>query len=170
MYDNGLLCSLQTLGITPFSLMLLLLTLLSTVPCSGSRCIASVAVLTPGGTCGASCMWEWGLGSGWYLPGTQPQGSKKIRLPGLMHTLRSTVHPMAARCWAPATMLFCGGSRDKSHPAASQSLIVPSPPLQNNPQVCPYGLYAEQLSGSAFTCPRPTNKRRYCDPRQRASR
>lgn len=32
---------------------------------------------------------------------------------------------------------------------------------QNNPQVCPYGLYAEQLSGSAFTCPRPDNKRRY---------
>ncbi|OWK63906.1 Homogentisate 1,2-dioxygenase [Lonchura striata] len=31
--------------------------------------------------------------------------------------------------------------------------------MQNNPQVCPYGLYAEQLSGSAFTCPRPTNKR-----------
>ncbi|EMP33643.1 Homogentisate 1,2-dioxygenase [Chelonia mydas] len=31
--------------------------------------------------------------------------------------------------------------------------------VQNNPQVCPYGLYAEQLSGSAFTCPRSTNKR-----------
>ena len=30
---------------------------------------------------------------------------------------------------------------------------------QNSPQVCPYGLYAEQLSGSAFTCPRTTNKR-----------
>ncbi|KAJ7400385.1 homogentisate 1,2-dioxygenase [Pitangus sulphuratus] len=33
------------------------------------------------------------------------------------------------------------------------------PEGQNNPQVCPYGLYAEQLSGSAFTCPRATNKR-----------
>uniref|UniRef100_A0A673IPV5 Homogentisate 1,2-dioxygenase n=1 Tax=Sinocyclocheilus rhinocerous TaxID=307959 RepID=A0A673IPV5_9TELE len=33
------------------------------------------------------------------------------------------------------------------------------PEGQNNPQVCPYGLYAEQLSGSAFTCPRSTNKR-----------
>ncbi|NWQ77410.1 HGD dioxygenase, partial [Columbina picui] len=33
------------------------------------------------------------------------------------------------------------------------------PEGQNNPQVCPYGLYAEQLSGSAFTCPRHTNKR-----------
>lgn len=33
--------------------------------------------------------------------------------------------------------------------------------LQNSPQVCPYGLYAEQISGSAFTCPRPTNKRRF---------
>ncbi|XP_072254558.1 homogentisate 1,2-dioxygenase [Pyxicephalus adspersus] len=33
------------------------------------------------------------------------------------------------------------------------------PEGQNNPQVCSYGLYAEQLSGSAFTCPRSTNKR-----------
>ncbi|XP_028937251.1 homogentisate 1,2-dioxygenase [Ornithorhynchus anatinus] len=33
------------------------------------------------------------------------------------------------------------------------------PEGQNNPQVCPYGLYAEQLSGSAFTCPRGSNKR-----------
>lgn len=30
---------------------------------------------------------------------------------------------------------------------------------QNNPQRCPYGLYAEQLSGSAFTAPRSENKR-----------
>ncbi|XP_011923851.1 PREDICTED: homogentisate 1,2-dioxygenase isoform X4 [Cercocebus atys] len=33
------------------------------------------------------------------------------------------------------------------------------PEGQNNPQVCPYNLYAEQLSGSAFTCPQSTNKR-----------
>ncbi|XP_018578625.1 homogentisate 1,2-dioxygenase, partial [Anoplophora glabripennis] len=30
---------------------------------------------------------------------------------------------------------------------------------QNNPQQCPYGLYAEQLSGSAFTSPRCENRR-----------
>jgi len=30
---------------------------------------------------------------------------------------------------------------------------------QNNPQKCPYGLYAEQLSGTAFTAPRAENKR-----------
>jgi homogentisate 1,2-dioxygenase len=30
---------------------------------------------------------------------------------------------------------------------------------QNNPQKCPYGLYAEQLSGSAFTAPRHKNVR-----------
>ncbi|XP_054163160.1 homogentisate 1,2-dioxygenase-like [Oppia nitens] len=30
---------------------------------------------------------------------------------------------------------------------------------QNTPQVCPYGLYAEQLSGTAFTAPREHNKR-----------
>ncbi|XP_025156042.1 homogentisate 1,2-dioxygenase isoform X3 [Harpegnathos saltator] len=33
------------------------------------------------------------------------------------------------------------------------------PARQNNPQKCPYGLYAEQLSGTAFTAPRFENKR-----------
>lgn len=33
------------------------------------------------------------------------------------------------------------------------------PKGQNSPQVCPYGLYAEQLSGTAFTAPRVENKR-----------
>jgi len=32
-------------------------------------------------------------------------------------------------------------------------------PEKNSPQKCPYGLYAEQLSGSAFTAPRSTNRR-----------
>ena len=30
---------------------------------------------------------------------------------------------------------------------------------KNSPQKCPYGLYAEQLSGTAFTAPREYNKR-----------
>lgn len=30
---------------------------------------------------------------------------------------------------------------------------------QNSPQRCPYGLYAEQISGSPFTAPRATNTR-----------
>ncbi|TKR93211.1 hypothetical protein L596_007708 [Steinernema carpocapsae] len=33
------------------------------------------------------------------------------------------------------------------------------PEGQNSPQQCPYGLYAEQLSGTAFTAPRHSNKR-----------
>ncbi|KAJ8315529.1 hypothetical protein KUTeg_007679 [Tegillarca granosa] len=33
------------------------------------------------------------------------------------------------------------------------------PKGQNSPQKCPYGLYAEQLSGSAFTAPRESNVR-----------
>jgi homogentisate 1,2-dioxygenase len=32
-------------------------------------------------------------------------------------------------------------------------------PAHNSPQRCPYGLYAEQLSGTAFTAPRATNRR-----------
>lgn len=33
------------------------------------------------------------------------------------------------------------------------------PEGQNNPQKCAYGLYAEQLSGTAFTAPRSCNQR-----------
>mmetsp|Transcript_12753 Transcript_12753/g.39127 ORF Transcript_12753/g.39127 Transcript_12753/m.39127 type:complete len:459 (+) Transcript_12753:87-1463(+) len=33
------------------------------------------------------------------------------------------------------------------------------PVARNNPQRCPYGLYAEQLSGTAFTVPRLSNQR-----------
>ena len=33
------------------------------------------------------------------------------------------------------------------------------PQGRNNPQKCPYGLYAEQLSGTAFTVARGENKR-----------
>lgn len=48
------------------------------------------------------------------------------------------------------------GSEFKSEdPRCPQSL----PKGQNSPQKCPYGLYAEQLSGTAFTAPRLENKR-----------
>eukprot|EP00042_Codosiga_hollandica_P049275 m.569630 g.569630 ORF g.569630 m.569630 type:complete len:451 (+) comp57841_c0_seq1:40-1392(+) len=33
------------------------------------------------------------------------------------------------------------------------------PKGQNSPQRCPYGLYAEQINGTAFTAPRETNRR-----------
>lgn len=32
-------------------------------------------------------------------------------------------------------------------------------PMHNSPQRCPYGLFAEQLSGTAFTAPRASNRR-----------
>jgi homogentisate 1,2-dioxygenase len=41
----------------------------------------------------------------------------------------------------------------------SEALEGALPQGQNSPQRCPYGLYAEQLSGSAFTAPRGINER-----------
>jgi homogentisate 1,2-dioxygenase len=40
---------------------------------------------------------------------------------------------------------------------SSEALPNSLPKGQNNPQICPYGLYAEQLSGAAFTTPRHKN-------------
>ena len=45
---------------------------------------------------------------------------------------------------------------------ASEALPGALPRGQNNPRKCPYNLYAEQLSGSAFTCPRGENYRTWC--------
>lgn len=42
---------------------------------------------------------------------------------------------------------------------SSEALPGAHPEAQNNPRVCPYGLYTEQLSGTAFTAPRSTNRR-----------
>ena len=42
---------------------------------------------------------------------------------------------------------------------SSEALDGALPTDQNNPRVCPYGLYAEQLSGTAFTAPRKDNRR-----------
>ena len=38
-------------------------------------------------------------------------------------------------------------------------IIISKKNLKNSPQVCPYNLYAEQLSGTAFTAPRESNQR-----------
>ena len=48
-----------------------------------------------------------------------------------------------------------GNEFASEHPKYPNSL----PAGQNSPQVCPYGLYAEQLSGTAFTAPRDSNQR-----------
>jgi homogentisate 1,2-dioxygenase len=42
---------------------------------------------------------------------------------------------------------------------ATEALPGALPPNQNSPQRAPYGLYAEQLSGTAFTAPRASNRR-----------
>jgi len=36
----------------------------------------------------------------------------------------------------------------------TEAIVGAIPKGQNNPQKCPFGLYAEQLSGSSFTMPR----------------
>lgn len=42
---------------------------------------------------------------------------------------------------------------------ATEALPGALPTGRNSPQVCPYGLYAEQLSGTAFTVPRAESRR-----------
>lgn len=55
---------------------------------------------------------------------------------------------------APALALLTGFASHFESEALAGAL-----PAQNSPQRCPYGLYAEQLSGTAFTAPRAVNRR-----------
>src|ERR1700722_15582924 len=41
----------------------------------------------------------------------------------------------------------------------SEALVGALPRGRNSPQRCPFGLYAEQFSGTAFTAPRAANRR-----------
>lgn len=43
---------------------------------------------------------------------------------------------------------------------SSEAIAGALPRGQNSPLVCPYGLYAEQISGTSFTSPRKHNQRR----------
>ncbi len=45
---------------------------------------------------------------------------------------------------------------------ATEALPGALPVGRNSPQKCPYGLYAEQISGTAFTAPRAANRRTWC--------
>ena len=53
----------------------------------------------------------------------------------------------------------CGYLSGFGNEHSSESLPGALPVGRNSPQRCPYGLYAEQFSGTAFTAPRAANRR-----------
>lgn len=81
--------------------------------------------------------------------------------------MSTTTHPIA-----PPTDFAASSGQDSAMTLAYQSgfgnefateaLPGALPVGRNSPQLCPYGLYAEQLSGTAFTAPRGANRRTWC--------
>jgi len=68
----------------------------------------------------------------------------------------------ATRAATPATAVEgapLGYMTGFGNECATEALEGALPVGQNSPQRCPYGLYAEQLSGTAFTAPRGANRR-----------
>lgn len=57
---------------------------------------------------------------------------------------------------APAPLAYLTGFNNEF---ATEALPGALPVGRNSPQQCPYGLYAEQISGTAFTAPRGANRR-----------
>ncbi len=62
------------------------------------------------------------------------------------------------RAGSPALAYLSGFGNEFATEALSGALPVG----QNSPQRCPYGLYAEAISGTAFTAPRAANRRAWC--------
>jgi homogentisate 1,2-dioxygenase len=58
-----------------------------------------------------------------------------------------------------ATLLATDYMTGFGNESATEALPGALPVGRNSPQRCPYGLYAEQLSGTAFTAPRGANRR-----------
>ena len=84
-----------------------------------------------------------------------------------MHQVHDRCWQAHAACCSPAhrqlTRTDCKDSKLRAcfagNEFASEALPGALPKGQNNPRHCPYGLYAEQLSGTAFTVPRRVNQR-----------
>ena len=89
-------------------------------------------------------------------------------------TDRQTDRPRKQLAMADSSFQSCGENEEEEIDLASisyqsgfgnhfSSEAIPGalPTSQNNPLLCPFGLYAEQISGSAFTAPRNTNLRRF---------
>ncbi len=68
-------------------------------------------------------------------------------------------NPSAFAALASGTGLTPGYMSGFGNGFETEALPGALPVGRNSPQRCPYGLYAEQLSGSPFTAPRTTNER-----------
>src|SRR5450432_1339253 len=71
-------------------------------------------------------------------------------------TAASGSAPQTPRVDAAAAVTYLSGFGNEF---ATEALLGALPVGQNSPQRAPYGLYAEQMSGTAFTAPRGANRR-----------
>src|SRR5512145_754567 len=71
----------------------------------------------------------------------------------------STKVTSATAAAGKATLVATGYMTGFGNECATEALPGALPVGRNSPQRCPYGLYAEQLSGTAFTAPRHANRR-----------
>ncbi|MFD2272697.1 homogentisate 1,2-dioxygenase [Undibacterium arcticum] len=69
---------------------------------------------------------------------------------------RDAIKQQGAGADAASTLRYQSGFGSEF---ATEALSGALPQGQNSPQKAPYGLYAEQLSGTAFTAPRHSNRR-----------
>ncbi|KAK9857622.1 hypothetical protein WJX84_011130 [Apatococcus fuscideae] len=77
----------------------------------------------------------------------------KSKLEGL---LKSESQPTTSSCWRGERLQYLSGFGNE---LASEAVQGALPLGQNNPRRCAFGLYAEQLSGTAFTAPKRDNQR-----------
>ncbi|MCO5100265.1 MAG: homogentisate 1,2-dioxygenase [Burkholderiaceae bacterium] len=74
----------------------------------------------------------------------------------MAETARQATRPQLTSSAQPSNFVYHSGFGNE---VATEALQGALPVGQNSPQKCPFGLYAEQLSGTAFTAPRHANRR-----------
>ena len=86
----------------------------------------------------------------------QPSTDRPSSAPGVASAAAALLANAGAKDEAWKALAYLGGFGSHFATEAVQGAL---PVGQNSPQKVPFGLFAEQLQGSAFTCPRTTNRR-----------
>ena len=73
--------------------------------------------------------------------------------------MKTSIKPPVLSSVASSNHSYMGGFGNEFQTEALPDAL---PHQRNSPQRCPYGLYAEQISGTAFTMPRIRNRRSWC--------
>src|SRR5215831_7496358 len=95
----------------------------------------------------------------WHVPDRTPEPPFFAKKPGDFTMSSVTAKELLDTSVSSVSQAHAGYMSGFGNGFETEALPGALPVGRNSPQKCPYGLYAEQLSGSHFTAPRTSNER-----------